>query len=124
MEESVFIAIKSGLSLIETCLRDVLQQTRTDSETGRWLLKERSPDLGDHSANEVAKNAEKMLAEIRELQRVFDIAKNTESPRWRILNDLNQIWSTLSELSEDRLKAYFLSKMEAVRKDMERVVSG
>ena len=81
MEESVLIAIKSWLSLIETCLRDVLQQTRTDSETGRWLLKERSPDLGDHSANEVAKNAEKMLAEIRELQRVFDIAKNTESHR-------------------------------------------
>ena len=117
MEQSVLIAIKSGLSLIETCLRDILRQAKTDSEFGSWLLKQRTADLADHSANDLVRNAQKMLAEIQELQRMFEIEKNTESPRWRIANDLNQIWSTLSELSEDRLK-------EAVRKDMERVVSG
>jgi len=78
-----------------------------------------------------------MLAEIRELQRKFQIGTHTESARWRVVNDINEIWSTLSELSEDKLRGYgqmqpeesrllatHVSKMEAVRKEMERTVSG
>ena len=137
MEQSVLIAIKSGLSLIETCLRDILRQTRGDSETRNGLLKVQTSDLDDHVANELAGNAQKMLAEIQELQRKFKIETDTESARWRIVNDLNQIWSTLSELSEDKLRGYcsmqpeeskllasHIDRMEAVRKDMQRIVSG
>jgi len=136
MEQSVLIAIKSGLSLIETCLRDILRQTKTDSETRNGLLKVRTSDLDDHVANELAANARKMLTEIQELQRAFKIGANTESARWRIVNDLNQIWSTLSELTEDRLRGYgsmqpedskllakHVGRMEGVRKDMERIAS-
>jgi len=137
VEQSVLIAIKSGLSLIETCLRDILRQTRTDSDSGNWLFKVRSSDLDDQAASELTSNAQKMLAEIQELQRKFEIGTNTESARWRIVNDLNQIWATLSELSEDRLRGYgqmrpeesrllatHVERMEAVKKDMERIVSG
>jgi len=136
MEQSVLIAIKSGLSLIETCLRDILRQTKADSNSGKSLFKVRSSDLGDHAANELAGNAQKMLAEIQELQRKFEIGTDTESARWRVVNDLNQIWSTLSELTEDRLRGYgsmqpedskllakHVGRMEAVRKDMERIAS-
>jgi len=106
VEESVLIAVKSGLSIIETCLRDILRQTKTDSESGNWLLKTRSSDLDDQAANELATNAQRMLGEIQELQRKFEIGTNTESARWLIVNDLNQIWLTLSELSEKGLKGY------------------
>jgi hypothetical protein len=97
----------------------------------------RTSDLDDHAANELAANAQKMLAEIQALQRKFEIGTDTESVRWRIVNDLNQIWSTLSELSEDKLRGYgsmqpeeskllasHIDRMEAVRKDMQRIVSG
>ena len=137
MEQSVLIAIKSGLSLIETYLRDILRQTKADSNSANSLFKVRSSDLDDHAANELTGNAQKMLAEIQELQRKFEIETNTESVRWRIVNDLNQIWSTLSELTEDKLKGYghmqpeeskllakHVDRMEAVRKDMERILSG
>jgi hypothetical protein len=136
MEQSVLIAIKSGLSLIEACLRDILRQTKVDSNSGNGLFKVRTSDLDDHSANELAGNAQKMLGEIQELQRKFEIGTDTESARWHIVNDLNQIWSTLSELSEDRLRGYgqmqpeeskllanHVDRMEAVRKDMERTAS-
>jgi hypothetical protein len=137
VEKSVLIAIKSGLSIIETCLRDILRQTKVDSDSGNWLFKVRSSDLDDHAANELTSNAQKMLGEIQQLQHKFEIGTNTESVRWRIVNDLNQIWSTLSELSEDKLRGYgqmqpeesrllasHVERMEAVRKDMERIVSG
>jgi hypothetical protein len=137
VEQSVLIAIKSGLSLIETCLRDILRQTKVDSDSRNWLFKVRSSDLGDQAASELASDAQKMLEEIQELQRKFEIGTDTESTRWRIVNDLNQIWSTLSELSEERLRGYgqmrpeesrFLAthveRMDTVRKDMERIVSG
>jgi hypothetical protein len=137
LEQSVLIAIKSGLSLIETYLRDILRQTKADSNSANSLFKVRSSDLDDHAANELTGNAQKMLAEIQELQRKFEIETNTESVRWRIVNDLNQIWSTLSELTEDKLKGYghmqpeeskllakHVDRMEAVRKDMERILSG
>jgi hypothetical protein len=137
MEQSVLIAIKSGLSLIETCLRDILRQTRGDSETRNGLLKVQTSDLDDHVANELAGNAQKMLAEIQELQRKFEIGTDTESARWRIVNDLNQIWSTLSELTEDKLRGYGrmqseeskllatrVERMESIREDMERIASG
>jgi len=137
VEQSVLIAIKSGLSLIETCLRDILRQTTADSDSGNWLFKVRSSDLDDQTASELASNAQKMLVEVRELQQKFDIGTNTESARWRIVNDLNQIWSTLSELSEDRLRGYgqmrpeesrllatCVERMETVRKNMDRIVSG
>jgi hypothetical protein len=137
LEQSVLIAIKSVLSLIETCLRDILRQTKADSNSANSLFKVRSSDLDDHAANELTGNAQKMLAEIQELQRKFEIGTNTESVRWRIVNDLNQIWSTLSELTEDKLRGYghmhpeeskllakHVDRMEAVRKDMERILSG
>ena len=136
MEQSVLIAIKSGLSLIETCLRDILQMTKPDSDSGKWLFKVRRSDLDARATNELANNAQKMLAEIRELQRKFEIGTSTESARWRVVNDLNEIWSTLSELSEDKLRGYgqmqpeesrllaaHVGRMEAVRKDMERIAS-
>jgi len=136
MEDSVLIAIKSGLSLIETCLRDILRETEADPESGKWLFKERSSDLDNRTANELARNAKDVLAEIETLQHNFEIGKDTESPRWRIVNDLNQIWSTLSELSEDRLQGYgqmrseeskllakHVGRMEVVRQNMEKIVS-
>jgi len=137
LEESVLIAIKSGLSLIEASLRDILRQAERDSESGNWLFKVRRSDLDAQTANELAGNAQQMLAEIQELQRKFEIGTNTESPRWRVVNDLNQIWSTLSELSADRLRGYgqmqpeeskllatHVERMGAIRKEMERIVSG
>jgi hypothetical protein len=136
MEQSVLIAIKSGLSIIEACLRDILRQTKADSDSRNGLLKVRTSDLDEYSANELAGNAQKMLTEIQELQRKFEIGTDTESARWRIVNDLNQIWSTLSELTEDRLRGYgqmqpeeskllakHVDRMEAVREDMERIAS-
>ena len=136
MEEGVLIAIKSGLSLIETCLRDILRETETDPDAGNWLFKERNSDLDNHATNELARNAKDVLAEIETLQRNFDIGKDTESRRWRIVNNLNQIWSTLSELSEDRLQGYrqmkpeeakllakHVERMEAIRKNMEKIAS-
>jgi hypothetical protein len=136
VEESVLIAIKSGLSLIETCLRDILQQAKPDSQSVKWLFKVRTSNLNDQAANELASNAQRMLEEIQELQRKFEIGTNTESPRWRIVNDLNQIWSTLSELSGDRLKGYgqmrpeesrllanHVERMEVIRKEMEHIAS-
>jgi hypothetical protein len=137
VEQSVLIAIKSGLSIIETCLRDILRQTKTDSNSENSLFRVRTSDFNGHAASELEGNAQKMLAEIQELQRKFEIETATGSARWRIVNDLNQIWSTLSELSEDKLKGYghmqpeesrllasHVDRMEAVRKDMERIVSG
>ena len=137
MEESVLIAIKSSLSLIETCLRDILRQVKPSSDSGKWLFKVRSSDLEDQAADELAGKAQKMLSEIQELQHKFEIGTNTESPRWRVVNDLNQIWSTLSEFSEDRLRGYgqmrpeeskllatHVERMGVIRKDMERIVSG
>ncbi|MGP8070649.1 MAG: hypothetical protein ACLP5V_12240 [Candidatus Bathyarchaeia archaeon] len=137
MEQSVLIAIKSGLSIIETCLRDILRQTKADSNSGNSLFKVRTSDLNDNAASDLVGNAQKMLTEIQELQRKFEIETATESARWRVVNDLNQIWSTLSELSEDKLGGYgqmqpeesrllasHVERMEAVRKDMERIVSG
>jgi len=136
LEDSVLIAIKSSLSLIETCLRDILRQAEPDSESGNWLFKVRSSDLDAQTANELAGNAQKMLSEIQELQQQFGIGTNMESRRWRVVNDLNQIWSTLSELSEDRLRGYgqmrpeesrllatYVERMATIRKEMEHIVS-
>lgn len=83
MEQSVLIAIKSGLFLIEKCLRDILQQTRPHSDSKNWLLRVRNSDISGPAANKLAVKAEEMLKEIQELQRLFDIAKDTESTRWR-----------------------------------------
>lgn len=137
MEQSVLIAVKSGLFLIETCLRDILQATKAGSESGNWLLKEQRPDIDDTTANELADKAREMLEEIQKLQDTFDIEKDVESPRWHVVNDLNQIWSTLSELSEERLRGYgqiqpqesrllatHVARMMAIRKEMEKIASG
>jgi len=96
----------------------------------------RSSDLDAQTANELAGNAQKMLSEIQELQQQFGIGTNMESRRWRVVNDLNQIWSTLSELSEDRLRGYgqmrpeesrllatYVERMATIRKEMEHIVS-
>lgn len=136
MEQGVLTAIKSGLFVIETCLRDILRETKAESESGKWLLKARSSDLDENAGNRLAVNAQEMLAEIQELQRIFEIEKNTESPRWRVVNDLNEIWSMLSELSEERLRGYgqiqpeesrllarHVERMDAIRKEMEQVAS-
>ena len=135
MEQSVLIAIKSGLSLIEKCLRDILQETRPASDSKNWLLRVRHSDLSGPAANKLAVKAEEMLKEIQELQRIFHIGKDTESTRWHVVSDLNQIWSTLSELSLDRLRGYgqmqpeeskllttHVERMNAVRKEMEQVL--
>lgn len=136
MEQSVLIAIKSGLFLIEKYLRDILQDTKTDSNSKNWLLKVRHSDLGGQAANKLTVKAEEMLKEIQELQRLFVIETDHESIRWCVTNDLNQIWSTLSELSPDRLRGYgqmhpeeskllakHVDRMNALRKEMEQILS-
>jgi hypothetical protein len=136
MEQSVLIAIKSGLSLIEKCLRDILQETKPSSDSKNWLLRVRRSDLSNAAASKLTVKAEEMLKEIQELQRMFEIGKDTESTRWRVVSDLNQIWSTLTELSLDRLREYgqmqpeesklltaHVERMNAVRKEMEQVLS-
>jgi len=136
MEQNVHIAIKSGLSVIEKCLRDILQATKTDSESKNWLLKQRHSDINEAVASKLTVKAEEMLKEIQELQRMFEIGKDDESTRWHIISDLAQIWTILSDLSPDKLRGYgqmkpeesklltmHLDKMNAMREDMERMLS-
>ncbi|MGP8071503.1 MAG: hypothetical protein ACLP5V_16650 [Candidatus Bathyarchaeia archaeon] len=136
MEQSVHIAIKSGLSVIEKCLRDILQATKTDSESKNWLLKRRHSDINEAVASKLTVRAEEMLKEIQELQRMFEISKDDESTRWHIISDLAQIWTCLSDLSPDKLRGYgqmkpeegelltmHLDKMNAMREYMERMLS-
>ena len=112
MEESVLRAVQSGLFVIEKCLRDILQETRTRSESKNWLLRVRHSDINDDAANRLIVDAEEMLREIQELQKVFNIGKDPESIRWRIITSLNQIWSILSDLTPDRLLGYGQLKAE------------
>jgi hypothetical protein len=136
MEQSVLIAIRSGLFMIEKCLRDILQDTKTDSESKNWLLKARHSDISGHAANQLTVKAEEMLKEIQELQRMFEMEKHDESTRWHIISDLSQIWTILSDLSPDRLRGYgqmqpqegklltiHVDRMNAIRKEMERMLS-
>ena len=136
MEQSVHIAIKSGLSVIEKCLRDILQATKTRSESKNWLFKRRHYDLSEDVASELTVKAEEMLKEIQELQRMFEIGRDDESARWHIISDLAQIWTMLSDLSPDKLRGYgqmrpedgkvltmHVDRMNAIRKDMEKVLS-
>src|SRR5208282_6795562 len=97
MEQNVHIAIKSGLSVIEKCLRDILQATKTDSESKNWLLKQRHSDINEAVASKLTVKAEEMLKEIQELQRMFEIGKDDESARWHIIGNLAEIWTILSD---------------------------
>jgi hypothetical protein len=136
MEKSVLIAIKAGLFVIEKCLRDILEETKTESKSRNWLLKERHSDISDHAAAQLTIKAEEMLKEIQELQNMFNIGKNTESARWRVISDLTQIWTVLSDLSprrllgygrmqpeEDNLLTLRVDRMNAIREDMEKILS-
>ncbi|MGP8070386.1 MAG: hypothetical protein ACLP5V_10900 [Candidatus Bathyarchaeia archaeon] len=136
MEKSVHIAIKSGLSVIEKCLRDILQATKTRSESKNWLFKHRHYDLSEDVASELTVKAEEMLKEIQELQRMFEIGRDDESARWHIISNLDQIWTMLSDLSPDKLRGYgqmrpedgklltmHVDRMNAIRKDMEKLLS-
>jgi hypothetical protein len=136
MEQSVHVAIKSGLSVIEKCLRDILQTTKTRSESKNWLFKRRHYDLSEDVASELTVKAEEMLKEIQELQRMFDIGRDDESARWHIISNLDQIWTMLSDLSPDKLRGYgqmrpedgklltmHVDRMNALRKDMEKLLS-
>jgi hypothetical protein len=101
-----------------------------------WLLKERHSDLSPYVAAQLTNKAEEMLNEINELQKVFNVGKDTESVRWRIISDLTQVWTMLSDLSPDGLRGYgglqpeeskllamHVDKMNAIRIDMERPLS-
>ncbi|MGA3405238.1 MAG: hypothetical protein ABSD49_05880 [Candidatus Bathyarchaeia archaeon] len=136
MENTVLIAIKGGLSVIEKCLRDILEETKTNSQSRNWLLKERHSDISPYVATQLTSKAEEMLNEINELQKVFNVGKDTESVRWRIISDLTQVWTILSDLSPDGLRGYgalqpeesklltmHVDKMNAIRNDMERLLS-
>ncbi len=136
MEQSVLIAVKSGLLVIEKYLRDILQDTKTHSESETWLLKVRHSDISDRAASRLRAKAEEMLKEIEELQKMFEIGEDEESTRWHIINELNQIWTILSDLSPDRLRGYgqippeesklltmHVDRMNAIRKDMEKILS-
>ena len=136
MEQSVQIAIKSGLSVIEKCLRDILQTTKTRSESKNWLFKRRHYDISEDVASELTVEAEEMLKEIQELQRMFVMGRDDESARWHIISNLAQIWTMLSDLSPDKLRGYgqmrpedgklltiHVDRMIAIRKDMEKVLS-
>ena len=106
MEESVLRGIKSGLFVIERCLRDILQETRTSPESKNWLLKVRHSDIDDDVANRLIIMVEGMLREIQELQKAFNIEKNPESVRWHVINSLNEISTILSDLTPDRLLGF------------------
>lgn len=136
MEQSVLIAIKGGLFVIEKCLRDILEETKNESKSGKWLLKVRHSDVSAHAAAQLTVKAEEMLKEIQELQNTFNIGKDTESARGRIISDLTQIWTILSELSPRKLLGYGriqpeednflearLNRMNAIREDMEKILS-
>ncbi len=136
MEQSVQIAIKSGLSVIEKCLRDILQTTKTRSESKNWLFKRRHYDISEDVASELTVKAEEMLKEIQELQKMFVMGRDDESARWHIISNLAQIWTMLSDLSPDKLRGYgqmrpedgklltiHVDRMIAIRKDMEKVLS-
>jgi len=136
MEQSVQIAIKSGLSVIEKCLRDILQTTKTRSESKNWLFKRRHYDISEDVASELTVEAEEMLKEIQELQRMFVMGRDDESARWHIIGNLAEIWTMLSDLSPDKLRGYgqmrpedgklltiHVDRMIAIRKDMEKVLS-
>lgn len=135
MEQSVLIAIKSGLFVIEKCLRDILQNTKTGSESRNWVLRSRHSDISEGVASQLTVKAEEMLVEIQELQRIFEIAKDDESVRWHVISYLNQIWTILSDLSPDRLQGYgqmqseegkmltiHVDRMNEIRKDMEKLL--
>ncbi len=77
-----------------------------------------------------------MLKEIQELQRMFEIGRDDESARWHIISNLDQIWTMLSDLSPDKLRGYgqmrpedgklltmHVDRMNAIRKDMEKLLS-
>ncbi len=136
MEESVLIAIKSGLFVIEKCLREILQETKNDSKAKNWLLKVQHPDISDAEANTLTVKAEEMLKEIQELQRNFNVGKNEESIRWKVICDLHEIWTMLSDIMPDRLHGYghvrpedselltmHIERMNAIRKEMENALS-
>ena len=106
MDENVHRAIQSGLSIIEKCLRDILQETRTESESKTWLLRVRHSDINDDVATRLSTEIEGMLREIQELQKTFNIGKNPESIRWRIITSLNQVWTILSDLTPSRLSGF------------------
>ena len=136
MEESVHRAIQSGLFIIEKCLRDILQETRTRSESKTWLLRVRHSDINDDVATRLITEVETMLREIQELQKTFNIGKNPESIRWRIITSLNQIWTILSDLTPDRLLGFgqmeaeeskllttHVSRMHAIAENMQKMLS-
>ena len=105
-------AIQSGLFVIEKCLRDILQETRSRSESKNWLLRTRYSDINDDVANRLIVEAEEMLREIQELQKTFNMGKNPESIRWHLITSLNQIWTILSDLTPDRLLGFGQMKAE------------
>ena len=136
MEESVHRAIQSGLFIIEKCLRDILQETRSRSESKTWLLRVRHSDINEDVATRLITEVEGMLKEIQELQKIFNIGKNPESIRWRIITNLNQIWTILSDLTPDRLLGYgqmeaeeskllttHVSRMHELAENMQRMLS-
>ena len=136
MENTVLIAIKSGLSVIEKCLRDILEETKANSQSRNWLLKEHHSDVSSQVAAKLTNKAEEMLNEINELQKIFNVGKDIESVRWRIISDLTQVWTILSDLSPEALRGYgglqpeeskllamHVDKMNAIRNDMERLLS-
>ena len=136
MEETVHRAIQSGLFIVEKCLRDILQDTRSGTESKTWLLKVRHSDINDDVATRLISETEKMLGEIRELQEIFNIGKNAESVRWHIITNLNQIWTILSDLTPDRLSGFgkmdleesnqltaHVDRMNAAAGNMQRMLS-
>jgi len=136
MEESVHRAIQSGLFIIEKCLRDILHETKTRSESKAWLLRVRHSDINDDVAVQLISEADGMLKEIQELQKAFNIGKNPESIRWRIITSLNQVWTILSDLTPDRLSGFgrmeagesellsaHVNKMHAIAEKMQNMLS-
>jgi hypothetical protein len=136
MEQSVLIYIKGGLFVIEKCLRDILEDTKTDLEAKNGLLEIRHSDISKEVASQLTVKAEEMLVEIQELQRIFEIGKDDESIRWHVFSCLSQIWTILSDLSPDSLQGYGqmlpeedklltirVDRMNEIRKDMEKLLS-
>lgn len=129
-------AIQSGLFIIEKCLRDILQEINTRSESKPWLLRVRHSDINDDVAVHLISEAEGMLKEIQDLQRAFNIGKNPESIRWRIITSLNQVWTILSDLTPSRLSGFghmeseesellstHVNKMHEIAEKMQKILS-
>jgi len=105
VDENVRRAINSGLFIVERNIRNLIKELE-HNQNSNWILQKSVNDIPEESIRKLIEKSELMLAEIRSLEQTCNLEQSIVSTRWRLTNNLSEIWSILNELTFDHLSGY------------------